>query len=84
MAIPFTPMELMEGHVSQKCKNKLLYISASGKNKDILNAYKKASSSVDAEICNLSMRLKNPLQTIALENDSISCNYDLPTKKMVF
>ena len=81
MAIPFTPMELMEGHVSQKCKNKLLYISASGKNKDILNAYKKASFNADTEICNLSMCLKNPLQTISLENGSISCNYDLPTKK---
>lgn len=81
MAIPFTPMELMEGNVIQKCKNKLLYISASGKNKDIQNAYKKASAIIDTEICNLSMRLTNPLQTMAMENNAMSSNYDLPTKK---
>ena len=81
MAIPFTPMELMEGNVMQKCKNKLLYVSASGKNKDIQNAYKKATAIIDTEICNLSMRLINPLQTMAMENNAISCNYDLPTKK---
>lgn len=81
MAIPFTPMVLMEGNMVQKCKNKLLYISASGKNKDILNAYKRASSIIETEVCNLSMCLTNPLQAMASKNGAVSCNYDLPTKK---
>lgn len=81
MAIPFTPMELMEGNMKQKCKNKLLYISASGKNKDIQNAYKRASSITESEVCNLSMRLINPLQIMASESNAASYNYDLPSKK---
>jgi phosphoheptose isomerase len=81
MAMPYTPMALMEGNVIQKCKNKLLYISASGKNKDIQNAYKRASSLTETEVCNLTMRLTNPLQAMASENGAVSCNYNLPTKK---
>lgn len=63
-------------------ENKLLFISASGKNIDINIAFKKALISNIAGMANLSMRKNNPLLNLGSDfSQVLSFNYDLPEKK---
>ncbi len=62
--------------------NKLLFISASGKNNDINIAFKKALFSNIAGMANLSMKKNNPLLSLGSDySQASSFNYDLPEKK---
>lgn len=62
--------------------SKSLFISASGKNNDILISAKKAILHNAAQIANLSVRYSNPLrQEIESCQNGFSINYELPTGK---
>jgi hypothetical protein len=66
-----TPLELFYAKPTIR-KSNLIFISASGRNTDILFAFKKAIESEPISIINICMRTKTKLT--ALSNDYSSCN----------
>ncbi len=78
---PMTPF-LLWNYFNLMKESKLIYISASGKNNDIVMGFKKGIEYNQVGISNLSMRLNNSLYNYAKDYPQIlSCNYDFPEKK---
>lgn len=76
MAKAITPLELFYSKGTLRNSN-VLFISASGKNNDILFGYKTAISCEPKNIYSISMRADTPLAKLSNEN-SISSHFEFP------
>lgn len=82
LATAMTPLELMYSGQELIRGSKLLYLSASGKNKDILNAIKYGVKLNEIDIMSLSLREGNPTEKFLLNYPRVShwCK-EIPTGK---
>jgi HAD superfamily hydrolase (TIGR01484 family) len=81
IAKAITPLELYYSRFAIK-NTKILFLSSSGKNNDILFAFKLAINSHGSEITSLCMRKDAPLTKLAnTYSVSKGFEYDIPTKK---
>ena len=81
LSVSMTPF-MLSNYKDIFIDNKLLFISASGKNIDINIAFKKALSLNISGMANLSTRKNNPLSSLSSNySNTSSFNYDLPEKK---
>lgn len=77
-----TPLGLQSFNVDTLSSSKLLFISANGRNKDILLAFKQAKESGAVHLASFSTTPNSPLQHLCDECASFKgIGYDIPNKK---
>jgi hypothetical protein len=82
MGMTSTPLGLQSFNADTLCSSKLLFISANGRNKDILLAFKQAKEYGAVHLASFSTTLNNPLQHLCDACASFKCiGYDIPNKK---
>ena len=82
LAVSMTPLQLMyAGRSIIRC-SKLLFLSASGKNKDILNAIKYGVKYNEAGMMSLTLRKENPTEELLQQYPKVKrWSEDIPTEK---
>ena len=82
LAKAMTPLQLMYAgrEIIRSCK--LLFLSASGKNKDILNAIKYGLKYNEAGMMSLTLRKNNPIEVLLEQSPKVLCwCEDIPSEK---
>lgn len=80
-AKPLTPLEFLQS-VNIRQDVCIIFISASGKNKDIVFAFKEAIKREVRNIISITMRSNNPIQKLSETYSFATCyNFNLPSKK---
>lgn len=82
LAQAMTPLQLMFAGRDIICNSKLLFLSASGKNKDILNAIKYGVKFNETNMMSLTLRKNNPTEEMLARYPKVQrwCE-DIPTEK---
>lgn len=82
LAEAMTPLQLMYSGQDIIRGSKLLFLSASGKNKDILNAIKYGVKYNEAGMMSLTLRKNNPTEELLAKYPKVQrWSYDIPTGK---
>ena len=82
LAQAMTPLQLMYAGRDIIRDSKLLFLSASGKNKDILNAIKYGVKYNEAGMMSLTLRKSNPTEELLLQYPKVQrWSEDIPTEK---
>lgn len=81
-AMPITPLGLQFGSLTQFRNTKLLYVSASGNNKDILQAVKVGLNFSQTKTASICMNLSNKIDALVKNSAAhVKCNYAIPSQK---
>ena len=82
LALAMTPLQLMYAGREIIRSSKLLFLSASGKNKDILNAIKYGVKYNESGMMSLTLRKNNPTEELLAQHPKVQnwCE-DIPTEK---
>lgn len=82
LASSMTPLELMYSGSDMMRSTKLLFLSASGKNKDILTSIRYGAKYNECEMMALCLIKENPMSELLSNNPKAkSLNYEIPTEK---
>ena len=82
IAMPITPLGIQMGSNCQFRDCKMLYISASGNNKDILQSVKVGLQQSHTKTAGLCMSIHNKMEGLTkASSNHVMCHYEIPTMK---